>query len=281
MGTACVSVGMNISLTDSRDHADDLQKTTGRQAPLRASVLRLAGVGLSVAALAVAGTAVWQSQQGPDQATSVDDVVTVAAAPQDAGSEKRRAKVHSKKVHEAALAPVELGSQSGDIDGDGRTDVVRLMATDGSSAPDQIEIFWGTEGSETHALTGGGEGEMYPFRDLDGDGDLEIVVGAGGGESGWFDVFTFTGTDVVQAKVAGAPASEVSSLNLYQSPDWLTTYADGFVEYRFVDEADTTVPAAVEVRDWVLDGTTFTQSPSAAGCWVKQGESFGLERGAC
>lgn len=181
-----------------------------------------------------------------------------------------------------AMAPVELGRETGDIDGDGLTDLVRLLTSDGSSAPDQIEISWGSEGTESHDLTGGGEGTLLPFTDLDGDGDLEIIVNAGGGEAGWWDVFTYTGNDVVQVHAADAPADEVSSLNVYQTPDWTTTYdEDGFVDYRFEDPT-AAAPTPVELHEWTLDGTTLTRSEqSTSGCWTFQGGSYGIERGSC
>lgn len=285
---------MNTNSTSSTpDIAGDQTTTTsGRTAPSRSTSFRLAAVGLSVAAMAVAGS-VWLQSGSDDKVTSTSTTAQGGTSATSADPAASSAAVDAAEVTSAAagtkepgratgqaVAPVELGRETGDIDGDGLLDVVRLLASDGSSAPDQIEISWGTEGSELHALTGGGEGALLPLADIDGDGDLEIVVNAGGGEASWYDVFTFDGTDVVQVHAAEA-GDEISSINAYETPDGTTTYDDGFVEYRFVDPA-ATAPTAVELHEWTLDGTTLTRSEqSTSGCWTFQGGSYGIERGSC
>ena len=267
--------------TAARDHAgEDLSTTTGRQAPVRPSGLQLAGLGLVVAALTVGGTAAWHGRTG--QAPG-----PVAPAPVEAANPATRDDPAQDRAQDrppdADPVPTELARVSGDIDGDGRTDVVQLMSEATPGVPDQITISWGTEGIERHALTGGGEGDLLPLRDLDGDGDLEVVVSAGGGEASWYDVFTFTGTDVVKVGTDGATGAGVPSLSGFQNEGWSTTYlADGFVEYRFADPGSMRAPAPIELRDWVLDGTALAASSQVTqGCWVQVGEGFGPSRDAC
>lgn len=260
-----------------RPSAEDHDQTTGRKAPLQ-----VAGAALAVAALAVGGVAAWRLLPGDPGATDPAAVSDPAAKDPAVKPDPHKPKSHDGAGVSSGAAPQQLASVTGDIDGDGREDTVVMTATQVPDVPDTIEIFWGTEGSEQHPLTGGGEADLLPLADLDGDGDLEIVVSAGGGESSWYDVYTFADGTVVKATVAGAdPAA--ASLDGQQTPGWVTRFQDGrFVEFESVPEGTPVPTDTVPVHTWRLDGTAFSRSDDTTpGCWVESDGGYRLELGGC
>ncbi|WP_323792110.1 hypothetical protein, partial [Nocardioides sp.] len=113
-------------------------------------------------------------------------------------------------------------------------------------------------------------------------GDLEVVVGAGGGESAWYDVFSYTGDGLVPVQVDGAPAGALFASFSHDGTDWTTGYDDGFIDHRFAEQGTTTAPAPLELRDWVLEGTTLTRSATGEpGCLVSRAKTFEIVRGSC
>ena len=73
----------------------------------------------------------------------------------------------------------------GDIDGDGDIDIVALTSTNNSTADDKI-IWYANNGSESFTEYDVDTDLNHPYRlklkDIDGDGDLDIVAGSRGGD---------------------------------------------------------------------------------------------------
>lgn len=95
-----------------------------------------------------------------------------------------------------AFEPNFLGGvyvAAGDIDGDGRADLVAGM-DEATGAPSGVNLFSGVDGSSLGTLTPFGTGFSGGVRvaagDLNGDGRADIVVGSGPGGGGHVRVFS-------------------------------------------------------------------------------------------
>ena len=176
-----------------------------------------------------------------------------------------------------------------DVDGDGTSDTIKILAAaDGAGIPTpQVTVDWGSGGTADVDLTrGGGQWSLDLPTDLDGDGDLEILVQSGGGDTGVTHVVTLADGHLALVDIIGAdgkPAELIS--DPYLPFDEWQTYVDlergAIYSYRF-RSPDALPPVTVDVRTWELNGSTLTQSDqNVDGCWQAVESGFGLSLGAC
>ncbi|CUR55367.1 hypothetical protein NOCA2270002 [metagenome] len=146
-----------------------------------------------------------------------------------------------------------------DLDGDGTREVLRIRTPQDPAAESQLlEVTWGNGESRSADLTNTMEIGFVDPIDLDGDGDLEVILLGGGGELGVHWVFQ-AGPGRLQ-EVATVDADGIN-LPLTTTAEWgVDVSPDGVRSYRLQDPAATEFPAPVDVRDWTLEGDTITQS---------------------
>ena len=149
-----------------------------------------------------------------------------------------------------------------DLDGDGTDEVLRIKVPQDPGAESQLlEVTWGTGETSTAELANTmGYGLKDPV-DLDGDGDLEVIVYGGGGETALHWVYRATpeGLELVDTVDAAGNDLPLSSAGGDPTGWQIAVGADGIRSYRLQDPTTTDFPAPVDVRDWTLDGTTLTQ----------------------
>lgn len=161
-------------------------------------------------------------------------------------------------------AMAEYGRASGDVDGDGAADVIRVLVpeADADAGPDvsmvskdvrlQVKLAAGAtielDFGETLAPTIAGT------PDMDESGTAEVVLSFSGGDSAWLKVFTWDGDTVVQALPAtGSPADLVDDGSLYTAAEIVSsTLVDGDL-ISWVGTGDTSAPYQVRVWSWSLD----------------------------
>jgi len=149
-----------------------------------------------------------------------------------------------------------------DIDGDGTDDVVELLYPKDVTVEDQLlRVIWSRDETTTATLPQNWEGYLHDPVDLDSDGDLELIVSAGGGDmaEGW--VFLAHPDSLERVKTVDAAGNELSLLSYGEPTAWQTWLgAEGVHSYRLIDPTATQFPAPVEARKWSLAGNTLTQS---------------------
>ncbi len=124
--------------------------------------------------------------------------------------------------------------------------------------------------------------------DLDDDGRQELVVVLSGGDASIGRVYVADRTSepkltLVQAVDADGQKAELSTDASVGADAWQVTYLpEGIYSLRANSAEPGAPPYDVQVRRWVLSGTTLTESSEqTVGCWESQGESFGLWLGRC
>lgn len=156
-----------------------------------------------------------------------------------------------------------------DLDGDGEPETVEVLVPDDVTVETQrLRVRWGTGESTVASLPNTMETSLLDPRDLDGDGDLEVLLQGGGGELSVVTVFQADPGAVEQVRTAAAGGGK-ADLRSYATPGTWQTYVgpDGISSYRLVDPNPAQFPAPVEIRTWTLVGSTLTRSAtSASGC---------------
>ncbi len=169
-----------------------------------------------------------------------------------------------------------------DVDGDGTDDVISFVEQlrDDGNAAYSIELQLGTGGAVTPFTPLPAESKLQQPIDLDGDGDLEIIVSFSGGEAFWAEVYTLVDGTLMPLEIRDASGGDRLAGDGVEPTDWqLAFLADGIYSWRYADPAATDRPASVEVRTWTLEGDTLTQSTQPVpGCVDAQ---FALSLGAC
>lgn len=149
-----------------------------------------------------------------------------------------------------------------DIDGDGTDEVVELLYPKDLNVDDQLlRVTWSRDETTTATLPQNWEGHLVDPVDLDSDGDLELIVSAGGGDmaEGW--VFLADRDALEQVKTVDEAGNELSLHSDTDPTAWQAYFgADAIYSYRLTDPAATQFPAPVEVRKWTLAGNTLVQS---------------------
>ncbi len=151
-----------------------------------------------------------------------------------------------------------------DLDGDGTDEVLRLLVPKGDGEDQLLEVTWGTGETTTATVPNTMETYLRDPVDLDGDGDLELVLEGGGGDMAEGMVFLADTDHLERVKTVDADGKQLP-LRSYADPTTWQTYlgADGIYSYRLTDPAATQFPAPVEVREWSLAGDTLTRSPTS------------------
>lgn len=149
-----------------------------------------------------------------------------------------------------------------DIDGDGTDDVVALLVPKDVHGGNQLlRVTWGTGETNTATLPNTMEARLHDPVDLDSDGDLELIVEAGGGDMAEGSVFLADANNLEQVKSVDAAGNELPLRSDTDPAAWQTYFgADAIYSYRLTDPAATQFPAPVEVRKWSLSGNTLIQS---------------------
>lgn len=197
--------------------------------------------------------------------------------------------------------PDSGSSVTGDVDGDGAEDTVTLLDFKGAGVRQWLVVDWGSgsvpETSSAMAMPADSRVQLRGLSDLDGNGSSEIPLDLGGGDTAAWRVILadkdrqLVEAQTVDARVGGAVLAADALENV---PDpyavWSTALlnpnreiaARSFVAYRFTRSGGLVAPAPVEVRRWVFEGTTLTLSEATTeGCWVEQGQQFGLSEDPC
>jgi hypothetical protein len=210
---------------------------------------RTAGIVVAAAVLAVGGLGIWHALPSERAAGPVShpDPTTPTEA------------VETSPVDDFTTAD----RLRADLDGDGTDDLVQVLVPKDVQAEHQLlRVTWGTGETTDAALPSTMTAGLVDPVDLDADGDLELVVLAGGGETSETSVF-LAGVDAVQqVKTVDAAGHDLPLRSLGDSTAWQTYVGPaGISSYRLVDPTATHFPAPVQVREWSLVGDTLTQSP--------------------
>lgn len=168
--------------------------------------------------------------------------------------------------------------RTADLDGDGTNEVVKVLVPKDAQGPAQLlRVTWGTGETTTARLPNAMETTVSDPVDLDGDGDLELIVQGGGGDVSIGTVFLADTRGLEQVRTVDAAGHDVSLTSSTDPADPQTYFGtDGILSYRLDDPAATHFPAPVEVRAWSLTGSTLTESDQSVSQCVTFQRAFSL-----
>ena len=172
-----------------------------------------------------------------------------------------------------------------DLDGDGKNELVELLAPRRGDAADALRVTWPDGETSASALSPDWVRTIDTPYDLDADGSVEIVLSGGGGEFLQYDVFRVAGdrslVPVQPVNQDGSAAELTAGVTEGQPLDvtWQVSWTPGiFVSWR-AREATPQRPATVDVRRWTLEGDRLVQGDVVEpGCWQVD---FSVTVGGC
>jgi hypothetical protein len=156
-----------------------------------------------------------------------------------------------------------LGDQlTTDLDGDGIDEVIRIRVPNDVDGDQELQVVWGTSAVSATSLANSMEHSIFDPVDLDGDGDRELIIHGGGGETSLYSVFLADTDNLEQVRTVDSSGKEL----LLSSPGedlfaWhVSAGPDGIISYKLIDPESAAPPAPVRVREWTLSGNTLTQA---------------------
>ncbi len=158
-----------------------------------------------------------------------------------------------------------------DLDGDGTAEVLKLKTPRDPTAENQVlEVTWGTGETSVADLSNTMTYGLVDPVDLDGDGDLEVIVYGGGGETALYWVYQADTDGLHQVDTVDSDGSDLPLSSAGGDPTGWQVYAgpEGIRTYRLQDPTTTDFPAPVDVRDWSLVANTLTRSPTTGTACV-------------
>jgi hypothetical protein len=162
-----------------------------------------------------------------------------------------------------------------DLDGDGVYEFVTLTQPADPAADLILEVTWGDGSSQSATLANTMERRLETA-DLDGDGDQEIVVVGGGGETSETRVYVVDAGDLVEASYLNAEGRQLKGLYGGAVPtDWNPRWVFGGI-YSARNPSAGPYPAPMELRQWSLSGRTLTESATVTEGCLTEGGSISL-----
>ena len=189
-----------------------------------------------------------------------------------------------------------VAEATGDVDGDGAEETVSLLTADEGPAGlgQWLVVDWGSSNlrdtSSAMSVRADEPARLLGLWDLDRNGSSEIIKNVGGGDTAvWRVILAKRDGRLVEARTVDALGGEIAlaaeALENIPNPYavWSTSFTrGGFLAYRFTRSGGLVAPAPVEVRRWVLKGTTLTLSEATTeGCWIKKGQLFSVTPEPC
>lgn len=236
-------------LADNDPVRDRMPDITRR---VRASQRRkVAGVVLAAVVLALGGVGVLRALPQPSTSpTTIDPAATSPAPSPDLSDTGGFTTFDERTV---------------DLDGDSIEEGVALLVpTDLGGQNQLLRVTWGSGQVTTAKLPNIMEANLLDPVDLDGDGSLELIVGAGGGELAQYLVFQASPESLQQVRTVNSAGEELLLLSDADPSAWQTHVGrSGIYSYRLVDPTTTRFPAPVQAREWTLTGHTLTQSATS------------------
>lgn len=243
-----------ISSDSTRDRASEFTRTTmGRTAP------RLViAASAALAALAAVGVYAWQAA-GPD---------TPASPPSGATSSPSSASPASEPTH-PRLRTVDR--RTFDLDADNFADLIALKIPVEGTGPARVVVRYGNgERSVLRVRTGADPTFTGNMGGYDESGVRVVVIESGGGDGMTWAMVAQTEDGLARVRTVDASGAPAALQVTAESPGWNTREGAVFTDYRFPDGPPAALPAPVELRRWVLEGTTLTRTAQIqTGCWIR------------
>jgi hypothetical protein len=218
------------------------------------------GVVVAAALLSVVGVSAWQ-QLPSERSTPPITTPTTPTTPTTVTTAAPTVTTPAPTV--TTPAGFSIADQlKTDLDGDGTDDVVRIRVPDDVAGNQELQVAWGTGETASTELPNTMERTNLDPVDLDGDGDRELILLGGGGETAIYTVFLADTNSVEQVKTVDASGDElVLSSPAEDLTAWhVSSGTDGIVSYQLINPTSGATPAPVRVRAWTLSGNTLTQS---------------------
>ncbi|MEZ5097162.1 MAG: hypothetical protein R2731_14315 [Nocardioides sp.] len=255
---------MNTTLTPqpTRDHAGEASRTTtSRTAPRLVMAASAA-----LAALTAVGVYAWQG------ATSDAPGARPSAPP---GGDAQAEQPSVPQAADPTRPRVELrrtDRTTFDLDGDNLLDILTLKTPVTGDGPARLVVRFGTGTRSVVAFAASGEPEFTGGMGVYGESGVPtVILGSGGGDVARWSMVAYVDGDLVPVTTVDESGSPASLQATAETPGWNTYLAGAtFYDYRFPGGLPQSLPAPVELRRWVLEGTTFTRSAQTTpACWIR------------
>ncbi len=172
-------------------------------------------------------------------------------------------------------APTVVDRLKPDLDGDGVGESVKLIQAANPADDLTLEVIWEDGSSQSAAMPNTMERRLEAV-DLDEDGDQEIVVIGGGGDTSEIVVFVVDRGDLVEASYVDAEGQPLEGLYGGAVPtDWNVSWVFGGI-YSSRNPNTGPYPAPLELRLWTLSGRTLTEETATTEGCLTEGGSISL-----